>query len=69
MLFLRKNKIGCQVHYKPICFHKTYSKNILLNDAKISTSFYKSQLSLPLHTNMSVKDIDKISNKLNFFFK
>jgi len=68
MLFLKKKKIGSQVHYKPLFHHKVFKKNILLNYSKNSSNFYNSQLSLPLHPKMSAKDVKKISNTLNTFF-
>jgi dTDP-4-amino-4,6-dideoxygalactose transaminase len=68
MIFLKKNKIGTQVHYKPLFLHKVYKKNILLNHSKKSLLFYNSQLSLPLHSMMSIKDMNKVSKKLNEFF-
>lgn len=68
MLFLKKNNIGTQVHYKPLFHHKVYKKNILLNHSKNSSLFYNSQLSLPLHSKMSVNDVKKVSKKLKKFF-
>ena len=68
MLFLKKKKIGSQVHYKPLFHHKVFKQNILLNYSKNSSNFYNSQLSLPLHPKMSAKDVKKISNTLNTFF-
>ena len=60
MELLKKEKIGSQVHYKPIYKHLSYRKNILINDCFNSNYFYKHQLTLPLHTHMSLKDVDYI---------
>jgi len=68
MVLLKKNKIGTQVHYKPLFLHKVYKKNILLNHSTKSLIFYNSQLSLPLHPKMSLNDVNKVSKKLIEFF-
>lgn len=69
MKYLVKNSIGCQVHYKPICNHKSYKKIILLNQNKNSQNFYKSQLTLPLHNKINFNDVNYIINKITIFFK
>ena len=46
-----------------------YNKTILINDHKYSEIFYKSQLTLPLHTRLEKKDIDFIASKILLFFK
>ena len=68
MEFLKKNKIGSQIHYKPIFLHKQLKKSILLSDNKNSINFYKSQLSLPLHVNIRKKDVDYIYNVFGKYF-
>ena len=57
---LRSKKIGTQVHYKPVYKHLSYRNNIWINDCVNSNFFYKHQLTLPLHTRMSLKDVDYI---------
>ena len=69
MKFLKQNKIASQIHYKPIYKHRIYNKTILVNDYKSSEIFYKSQLTLPLHTRLEKKDIDFIASKILLFFK
>jgi dTDP-4-amino-4,6-dideoxygalactose transaminase len=69
MEFLKKNKIGSQVHYKPIFLHKAFKQSIILTNNKNSLHFYKSQLSLPLHVNVIKKDVDYIYNIFIKFFK
>ena len=69
MEFLKKNKIGSQVHYRPIFLHKAFKQSIILTNNKNSLHFYKSQLSLPLHVNVIKKDVDYIYNIFIKFFK
>ena len=69
MIFLKSKKIGTQIHYKPISEHKILKNTIILTSKKNSMKFYKSQLTLPLHTGMKKKDIDYIYRNIRFFFK
>ena len=69
MLFLKSKKIGTQIHYKPLSEHKILKNRIILSNKKNSIKFYKSQLTLPLHTKMKKKDIDYIYGNIKFFFK
>jgi len=69
MKFLKKNKIGSQIHYKPLHMHKFYKKIILLNHHKNSDIFYKKSLSLPLHTRMNLKDVTKVAKVIKRFYK
>jgi len=69
MKFLKQHGIASQIHYKPIYKHSVYNKTILINDHKYSENFYKSQLTLPLHTRLEKKDIDFIASKILLFFK
>ena len=55
MLFLKSKKIGTQIHYKPLSEHKILKNRIILSNKKNSIKFYKSQLTLPLHTKMKKK--------------
>ena len=68
MEFLKKNKVGSQIHYKPIFLHEQFKKSILLSDNKNSIDFYKSQLSLPLHVHIRKKDVDYIYNVFSKYF-
>lgn len=67
--FLLKNKIGCQIHYKPLHKHKVFKNTLKMQSYKNSNSFYDSQLSLPLHSKLTKKDIDFIIKKLFIFFR
>jgi len=69
MKFLKTKNIASQIHYKPISFHKSFQKNMVLNNCKNSSLFYKSQLTLPLHVNMKKKDVDYLAKTLETFFK
>lgn len=69
MKYLKKEKIGSQVHYKPLYKHTVYRNNILINDYKNSNYFYKRQLTLPLNTLMDINDVEYIIIKLKKFFK
>lgn len=67
MKYLKKNKVGCQIHYKPLYKHKVYKNSILINRKNESDIFYKSALTLPLHVRLNEKDIIYISNKVKKF--
>ena len=67
MKFLKSKKIGCQVHYKPLSLHNSYKKMTLASKTKNSYFFYKSQLSLPLHTKLNLEDIDYIFRNFKKF--
>lgn len=68
MKFLKDKKIASQIHYKPLILHKSLKKSIILNDSNNSIRFYKSQLTLPLHTKMKKNDIDYLTKTLRIFF-
>lgn len=56
--------IGVQVHYKPtyeFSFYKNLYKNLFLENAD---NFYKAELSIPCHQQMSLKDANFIKDKL-----
>ena len=67
MNYLNKNNISTGVHYLPLSKHplyKKYDKNL-----KVSNNIWKDIITLPLHTGMSKKDIDRIIYHLNNFKK
>ncbi len=68
MNYLKKNNIATQIHYKPLFLQKPLKKITLFNISSNSKKFYKSQLTLPLHTKMNFKDIDYIEEKINKYF-
>lgn len=56
--------IGVQVHYKPtyeFSFYKNLYKNLFLENAD---NFYKAELSIPCHQQISLKDANFIKDKL-----
>ena len=67
MNYLNKNNISTGVHYLPLSKHplyKEYDKNL-----KVSNSIWQEFVTLPLHTGMLKKDIDRIIKYLNSFEK
>ena len=68
MTFLKSKKIITQIHYKPISEHKILKEKMILINKKNSINFYKSQLTLPLHTKMTKHDVDYIYKNIKFFF-
>tara|TARA_Y100000768_G_scaffold387901_1_gene380906 strand:+ start:518 stop:1678 length:1161 start_codon:yes stop_codon:yes gene_type:complete len=68
MSYLKKNNIATQIHYKPLVLQKPLKNITLFNISKISKKFYKSQVTLPLHTKMTFKDIDYVDEKINKYF-
>ena len=61
---LHANKIGVQVHYKPtykFSFYRQKYGEVLLPNAE---KFYNSQLSIPCHQNMKLKDAEFVANTL-----
>lgn len=68
MEHLKKNNIQTQVHYKPLYLHKIYREKICYNFYKNSFNFYEQQLTLPLFSKLSNKDLDNIIFKIDKFF-
>ena len=65
MNHLNKNNISTGVHYLPLSKHPLYKKYD--KGLKVSNNIWQEILTLPLHTGMSKKDIDRIVNCLNNF--
>ncbi len=61
---LIEEKIGVQVHYRPIYQNSYYRK--LYKDLKLTNAeeFYKAELSIPCHQNMSLKDAKFVADTL-----
>lgn len=61
---LHKKGIGVQVHYKPVYQFSLYKKRF--GDIKLHNTeeFYKAELSLPCHQNMSLNDAKYVANSL-----
>ena len=60
---LKRNKIGSQIHYKPI-----YKQNLFKKELKFDTDgaeeYYKNCLSIPFHTGLTTKNIKFVVDKL-----
>ena len=68
--FMRKNNIFLQVLYIPIYKHPYYKKlKFKIKNFKNSEFFYKNSFSLPLHLQISKKDIDYICSKIGKWIK
>jgi len=67
MNHLNKNNISTGVHYLPLSKHPLYKKYD--KGLKVSNNIWREILTLPLHTGMSKKDIDRIAYCLNNFQK
>jgi UDP-4-amino-4,6-dideoxy-N-acetyl-beta-L-altrosamine transaminase len=71
---LRKNNIGCQVHYIPVYFHPYYQK-LGYNICKCSNAekFYNKAISIPIYPSMLNEDINYIikilKEELNILYK
>ena len=67
--FLKKKKIQCNFHYIPLYRHPFY-KNLKfqIRDFKNSELYYKKALSLPMHPNISYKQLKYITNKIQSYF-
>lgn len=57
--------IACNVHYKPLPMLTAY-KNLgfKISDYKNAYDFYKNEITLPLHTLLSERDVEYITSKL-----
>lgn len=69
MNYLKKNKIASQIHYKPLILQEPLKKIALVSQSSKSKKFYTSQVTIPLHTNMNLSDINYISKKIGEYFK
>ena len=67
---LRELGVGVQVNYMPAHWHPVFSS---ADEAKIklpaSDDFYRSEISLPIHTEMSNRDIDSVITSLRSCLK
>lgn len=60
---LQKRGLGVQVHYKPLYKSKLY-RSFIDKPLKISEHFYKSELSIPCHQKMNLKDAKFVAKNL-----
>lgn len=57
--------IACNVHYKPLPMLTAYKKlGFKIEDYKSAYEFYKNEITLPLHTLLSKKDVEYIISSL-----
>jgi dTDP-4-amino-4,6-dideoxygalactose transaminase len=68
--FLWSNEIRVQVNYIPAYFHPIFKKSEYKRGlCPKSEKFYESELSLPIHPDLSSKDLKKIIRVIRQFFK
>lgn len=61
---LHEKGIGVQVHYKPIHQNSFYIQKYGKQSFNVAEDFYRSELSLPCHQKMSLKDAAFVADKL-----
>lgn len=63
---LQEKGIGCQVHYRPIYLHDYYATlGFEKGYCPVAEEYYKSALSIPLHTKLSSNEQDQIAEILS----
>ena len=68
--FLKTKNIFTQVHYIPVHTQPFYQKlGFQLGDFPISEKYYEEALTLPIHFNLSDKDLQFIINSIKEFFE
>lgn len=68
--YLGSNNIEARVNYLPAYWHPVFERlGYKRGLCKNSEIFYKSELSLPMHTSLSEKELDYICLKLREFFE
>ena len=67
--FLRTKKIETNIVYIPLYRHPIHRKNFKFSDFPNSEDFYKNCLSIPMHMNLSKKDLKFIVNSIDNFFR
>lgn len=63
---MQENRLGVQVHYKPIHLYKLYQSNQTFYGAE---DFYKAEISIPCHQKMNLEDAKECVEKVNKIFK
>ena len=69
MHFLKDSGIGVQIHYKPLHLHFLKNKSVYFKNLDGSKIFYKSVLTIPLHTKLNRNSVTYIAKKILIFFK
>lgn len=65
--YMLKNKIICQLHYKPIYKFSIFKKKISLKNFKDSEYYFDNALSLPIYYDLRLKDQKHIVKKVKSF--
>jgi len=58
---LQKNGLGVQVHYKPIYQNSYYEKRFGRERLQVCEDFYRSEISIPCHQDLTLEDAKKIA--------
>lgn len=64
LLNLKKKGINLQVHYKPLYYHRIFSKFTNKRLLPITEEFYKQEVSLPIYPNLKTIHIKKVANEI-----
>lgn len=68
--FLRENDVLVQVNYVPAYYHPVFVElNYPRGLCPKAEKFYDEEISLPIHPNLSKKDLKNVVNLINKFFK
>lgn len=68
--FLRENNVLVQVNYVPAYYHPIFIElDYPRGLCPITEEFYNEEISLPIHPNLSPKDLRKVVNLIRKFFK
>ena len=62
-----KDKIICQLHYKPIYKFKVFKEKISLKDFNNSEYYFNNAVSLPIYYDLKLKDQNFIIKKVKRF--
>lgn len=63
--FMAENGVGCGVHYKPLTRYKIFGKQ---NKLKVTDKVFKEIITLPLHCNLTKKDIVRVCELVDMFY-
>ena len=65
--YMLKDKIICQLHYKPIYKFKVFKEKISLKDFNNSEYYFNNAVSLPIYYDLKLKDQNFIIKKVKRF--
>jgi dTDP-4-amino-4,6-dideoxygalactose transaminase len=63
--YLRKSKIGINLHYYPVHLQPYYLNHCGRLNMKNSENYYKTSFSVPLYYNLKQTDVDYVIKKIN----